>query len=392
MQSLTSITLNLQAPNIAVVAAAKQNDSMSRKIAATLRDGESAWTPPAGAAAMIRYAKPDGTAGFYDVLEDGTTPAYSITGNVITITLCEQALTVPGNVFVEINFYTSTEKLTTFYFLLAVQKSVLEDATIVSSDYYNVLTAEIQAVLGAVTNPPLIDPVSKNWMIWDDGLGSYVITEFSSVGTQGEQGPAGVSVSSVTWVSNSGGQPEGTPGTTDTYRVNLSNGTSGGTFTVGNGANGAGSPGSATPLSDSGSGVVGTANAYSREDHRHPLNVPSSGTPAALGTATNGTASTYARSDHAHKNPSVLGSITTTTTWAQQTDDWTQTVTVSGATVTSNSKVDLQAGTPVIAQLLSDGVSALYAENNAGTVTLHAVGAAPSAALTLQCTVTEVLL
>lgn len=85
-----------------------------------------------------------------------------------------------------------------------------------------------------------------------------------------------------------------------------------------------------------------------------------------------------------------LGSITTSTTWTTQTNDYTQTVTVSGATVTSNSKVDLQPDTTAITQLITDGVTALFIENNNGTLTAHAVGASPTAALTLQCTVTEV--
>ena len=85
-----------------------------------------------------------------------------------------------------------------------------------------------------------------------------------------------------------------------------------------------------------------------------------------------------------------VGSITTSTTWTTQTSDYTQTVTVSGATVTSNSKVDLQPDTTALTQMLSDGCTALYVENNAGTLTLHALGAALTAALTIQCTVTEV--
>jgi len=86
----------------------------------------------------------------------------------------------------------------------------------------------------------------------------------------------------------------------------------------------------------------------------------------------------------------LLGSISTTTTWTQQTDDWTQAVTITGATVTSNSKVSLQPDTPAIKQLIFDGVSAMFIENNAGALTAHAIGAAPTVALTIQCTVTEV--
>ena len=63
---------------------------------------------------------------------------------------------------------------------------------------------------------------------------------------------------------------------------------------------GSGSPGTATPLVDSGSGAVGVAMAYSRQDHQHPLNVASTGTPQMDGTASRGSESTYARSDHIH--------------------------------------------------------------------------------------------
>ena len=38
----------------------------------------------------------------------------------------------------------------------------------------------------------------------------------------------------------------------------------------------------------------------------------------------------------------------------------------------------------------ADGVAALWVENNNGTLTAYALGAAPSAAMTAQCTVTEV--
>jgi len=117
----------------------------------------------------------------------------------------------------------------------------------------------------------------------------------------------------------------------------------------------------------------------------------SSTAPQPLGTAAAGSATTWARADHVHQNPSKKATITTTTSWTTQTDDYTQTVTVSGATVTANSKVDLQPDTTALTQMLSDGCTALYVENNAGTLTLHAVGAAPSASLTVQCIVTEVV-
>ena len=73
---------------------------------------------------------------------------------------------------------------------------------------------------------------------------------------------------------------------------------------------------STTPQKDASSGAVGTGTTWARADHKHPLNVPSSGTPADLGTASRGSASTYARSDHVHKMPSAadVGALPSTTT------------------------------------------------------------------------------
>jgi len=80
-------------------------------------------------------------------------------------------------------------------------------------------------------------------------------------------------------------------------------------------------------------------------------------------------------------------SVTLSASWSGS-GPYTQSVSISGAT--ANTKVDLQPNAAALAQLLSDGVSALYIENNGGTLTAYALGAAPTAALTLQCTLTEV--
>lgn len=69
---------------------------------------------------------------------------------------------------------------------------------------------------------------------------------------------------------------------------------------------------SQAPLTDTTGGAVGTGTNFARNDHRHPLNVPTSGTPADLGTASQGSAATYSRSDHVHKMPSAadVGALT----------------------------------------------------------------------------------
>lgn len=82
------------------------------------------------------------------------------------------------------------------------------------------------------------------------------------------------------------------------------------------------------------------------------------------------------------------GSVALGATWTGS-DPYSQTVTLSGVTVTGKSKVDL---TPTAAQLdalAQDGVISLMIENNGGTLTAWAVGGTPSAAMTISCTVTE---
>ena len=83
------------------------------------------------------------------------------------------------------------------------------------------------------------------------------------------------------------------------------------------------------------------------------------------------------------------GTISLSTQWSGD-GVYTQVVTVPGITITANSKVDIQPDMEAIEQFAEDGVAALYVENSSGTLTACAAGAAPSSAMTLQCTVTEV--
>lgn len=85
----------------------------------------------------------------------------------------------------------------------------------------------------------------------------------------------------------------------------------------------------------------------------------------------------------------ATGSISLTTTWTDEGSNlYSQTVSISGAT--ANSKIDLQPDVSVLAQMMTDSTKALWAENNNGTVTVYAYRAAPTAALTVQYTRTEV--
>lgn len=86
----------------------------------------------------------------------------------------------------------------------------------------------------------------------------------------------------------------------------------------------------------------------------------------------------------------TVGAIALSASWTGTASPYTQVVTVTGATITANSKVDLQPTAVQLASLMTDNVTALVVENNNTTLTVYALGAAPSSAMTVQCTITEV--
>jgi hypothetical protein len=281
--STTELTLNMQLPNIAAVSWAVQGDQLARKIKATLVDGSAAWTPQTGYNAVVRYHKPDGTNGVYDVDEDGN-PAVSWAGNVATITIAQQALTVPGTVLMQLEFYDDTSaRITAFGWANNVQPSAVTDTEFMSTDYYNLLTLQIAGVLGATSHPPYINSTNKNWMTWDENTAAYIDSGFSSIGITG---PAPLVTGTIYQYANSTSgtvvpsswsdtRPATTPGTWAWTKTVITYNT-GNTTTLYSaayqGQDGEGAPGTAAPKMD-GTAAVGISMKYSREDHVHPTDI-----------------------------------------------------------------------------------------------------------------------
>ena len=82
----------------------------------------------------------------------------------------------------------------------------------------------------------------------------------------------------------------------------------------------------------------------------------------------------------------IVDSVTIGTSWTGS-GPYTQTVAVENAD--ANSKVDIQADATIIQKLIDAGTTALYIVNNDGVFSAVAVGAAPTEALTIQCTITK---
>lgn len=217
---------------------------------------------------------------------------------------------------------------------------------------------------------------------------------WTNIGQVG-RGEQGVSIVSVTKASGTGA-----PGTTDTYDVNLSDSTVAGQFTVYNGEDGQGSPGASTPLADTTGGAVGSSTSYSREDHQHPLNVPTSGTPEMDGTASQGSAATYARSDHVHPTDTSRASTTDLSTVSGNLSSLQGsfkgfTVTLASASWVSNEQTVSDAKfiasgysyivSPASVSFADYGAAQIYADDvtTDGSMTFHCTSA-PSTNLTVN--------
>ena len=77
-----------------------------------------------------------------------------------------------------------------------------------------------------------------------------------------------------------------------------------------------------------------------------------------------------------------------TASWSGSASPYTQTVTIAGTT--AKSKVDIQMDATALGVLIDSGTSAIWIENNNGTLTAKALGEKPNANLSVQVTITEV--
>lgn len=146
-----ALSLNVSSASIPPTLHMTQGDSNSRSIVAALFSGASPFNIPSGSSVMVRFGKPDGTGGLYDATESGAPVVFA--GNTVTAPVAAQMLSVPGVVVAQIELYSAaTEeypayRLASFCFFVDVEKSAYPDDTIISSDYYNILSESIQQAL-----------------------------------------------------------------------------------------------------------------------------------------------------------------------------------------------------------------------------------------------------
>lgn len=203
-----ALTLNLSAYVPPPVLYMPQGDSASRVIKAVLWNGSEAYTIPSGSVVMVRFGKPDGTGGLYDETEAGNAITYS--GNVVTAPVATQMLSAAGKVQADIEIHQAGEtaqetvKLATFCFIVNVEKAAYQDAAIISSDYYNIVAAQIAAAIKAGEkaesvnqHPPRVSS-QNTWEIWDSDKNAYVDSGKSAKGDPGTSPRVSVTRTEVT--------------------------------------------------------------------------------------------------------------------------------------------------------------------------------------------------
>lgn len=132
----SKLTVDLQRPGIMPTVHTVQNDRYSRNLEIAMYDNGVPWIIPAEAAVMIRYSKFDGTGGEYDTLPDGTT-AWTAEGNVLTIALAPNVLTLPGGVELTVSMLAGEKQLSASQIRLSVQPTACAK-TAESENYFYV--------------------------------------------------------------------------------------------------------------------------------------------------------------------------------------------------------------------------------------------------------------
>lgn len=135
MQVTNKIKMDLTRPDPTLTVHAVQGEVCSRSLQISLYRGHEAWTVPADVTVTVRYAKPDRTKGCYDTLPNGTS-AWSAQGNLLTVHLAPQMLTVPGSVKAQIQLIQGPRILSTFALTLFVEADPAA-GTMRSENYIN---------------------------------------------------------------------------------------------------------------------------------------------------------------------------------------------------------------------------------------------------------------
>ena len=405
MKVTSQITVDLLHPNVATLVYAKQTDQQSRFISATLLEGSQPWTPPTGVLAAVRYRKPDGTIGWYDTTENKAA-AVTMSGNVATIQLAAQALTVSGDVYIELEFYTqSAEKLSSFAWILAVEASAVSDGEIESSDYFNVLAETLAEIVKALPDIQKADKYAQA-----AAQSATQAADSEAAAKASEHAAAASAAQAAKSEDNSTASAQSSGQSASAAQASAASAAASQQLAAANAQTAGVSAASATEskenaeksAQDSEAWAVGTrgGQAVPDSDKTHNNNskywAEQAAAAAGGGVITfNGRAGAVVplKGDYTPEMvdaaPAIKTAIVTlpAASWTGRASPYSQTVEISD--VTANSRIDINPNATVMNGAMEGGYGLVFG-NDAGTITAYAVGDKPTAAIIVQVSVTEV--
>ena len=405
MKVTSQITVDLLHPNVATLVYAKQTDQQSRFISATLLEGSQPWTPPTGALTAVRYRKPDGTIGWYDTTENKAA-AVTMSGNVATIQLAAQALTVSGDVYIELEFYTqSAEKLSSFAWILAVEASAVSDGEIESSDYFNVLAETLAEIVKALPDIQKADEYAQA-----AAQSATQSANSEAAAKASEQAAAASATQAAESEDNSAASAQNSSQSASAAQTSAEAAAASQQLAAANAQTASNAAASATESKEnaeesaqsSEAWAVGTRGGQAVPDSDVTYNNNSKYWAEQAAAAAGGGVITFngrngvvvpKKGDYTPKMVGAAPEIKTATvtlqaaSWTGSVSPYSQTVTISG--VTANSRIDINPDATVMNGAMEGGYGLVFG-NDAGTITAYAVGDKPKAAITAQVSITEV--
>ena len=405
MKVTSQITVDLLHPNVATLVYAKQADQQSRFISATLLEGSQPWTPPTGALIAVRYRKPDGTIGWYDTTENKA-KAVTMSGNVATIQLAAQALTVSGDVYIELEFYTqSAEKLSSFAWILAVEASAVSDGEIESSNYFNVLAETLAEIVKALPNIQKADEYAQA-----AAQSATQAANSEAAAKASEQAAAASATQAAESEDNSAASAQNSSQSASAAQTSAEAAAASQQLTAANAQTASNAAASATEskenaeksAQDSEAWAVGTRGGQAVPNSDETYNNNSKYWAQQAAAAAGGGVITFngrggavvpMEGDYSPAMAGAAPAIQTATvtlpvaSWTGSTSPYSQTVEIDGTT--ANSRIDINPDATVMNGAMEGGYGLVFG-NNAGTITAYAVGDKPKAAITAQVSITEV--
>lgn len=123
---MAEIVIDMRDKYVNTIIDAVQYDKNSRIVKASLLSGGSRFSIPTGATYRVNFKRADGASGSYTELSDGSSAVVRSESNVLKIGIHELVTNTSGKTFISVSIIEGTSEISTFSFVVNVQKAVAE--------------------------------------------------------------------------------------------------------------------------------------------------------------------------------------------------------------------------------------------------------------------------